>query len=302
MSTFTDANSRKESKEENTEGNNVERKCTDDIDDNAVSLLEKYAEELMNDTPTCEVSLKNLLALLLGQSLSPSLVNASSLQRNSSSSSSSLSEKDTVIPNELTYKLQNLPVFLDPDICLRVIRTIVRALNSEKLLLSLQDWTELNPQGDNQTADSRLAQIAQYKAALHLYEKVAREADGKTYKFFGKKFLILTGVWPEVTRRAMDMCPTDIPGEVLALFLEVMQESLVESSTSMTDDNNYTLVWASNFKEVLLKRQEKRREEVSDRLKEERERDKQRLLDKLRRERDGGDGDDDEEGGNEQEG
>ena len=70
-------------------------------------------------------------------------------------------------------------------------RFILQAFNNHTLR-SYEEWTEDNPQREDTSADSRLKELTNYKAAHYLKSKLEGK---KLSKSLGRRYLLATGLW-----------------------------------------------------------------------------------------------------------
>jgi hypothetical protein len=145
-------------------------------------------------------------------------------------------------------------------------------------------WCIVVPQEENQTADNRLDQIAQYKVAFNLVKKMKtfnyntpdNHKSGKVYKLFGRKLLQWTRAWNNIKEKVISE-NNDIENKILLYFLDSFSHSIYNHEMNKHNNqeendflrNDQELIWCSNFNGLLLERQEKRRIKAQDRLQQE---------------------------------
>ena len=169
-------------------------------DDQVLSQLSTFSEELMSDVPKLEIVLKNLLSFVVARS-----------------------------------QQTDEPVRIEEG--LGVVKLVVKALSNLEFPDPVQ-WAsqEENRQGENQSAASRIDQLVRYKVARLLHERVKRSPGVKMTKTFGIKLLRWTGAWRDVSAAVIAFAGDSSPLPVT--MLQALEASLrLTSDEAALDDD-----------------------------------------------------------------
>lgn len=117
-------------------------------------------------------------------------------------------------------------VVFEPTVVIKCAKIVVKIINELELMEPIEvsinflimsyqilidiKWCINLPQEENQTADNRLDQIAQYKVAFNLVNKMKTfnqntndQKSGKIYKLFGRKLLQWTHAWNNIKEKVI---------------------------------------------------------------------------------------------------
>lgn len=217
----------------------------------AENILEKHCKSIMDDLPKVDTVLKNIISL---------------------------------------YHATHAEAYADElSEVIAVARMISKTYNSY-VLLDICTWGDKNPQ-NNQNGLERVEDIAKYKAALFIREKLVSSKIRLTAAT-GKKYIIWTGIWPQIksniqTHEVMESLNPRVRQYFLAIFDLIFESKLylvcncivynfVIDTTALENgsvivDSQYDaendicvsreeaeLVWAADFSSELRNRQQAR--------------------------------------------
>lgn len=128
----------------------------------AATVLKDYCDEILEDQPKLDAAIKNLISIFL-----------SNISKDEDGNQAAVDQL----------------VFQHVMSCARLLSKEFNAA----LLSDVLVWCEDNPQGETSASD-RMTEVAQYKAAKFMLDKVI-ESGQKPSKIFGKKFLLMTKCW-----------------------------------------------------------------------------------------------------------
>lgn len=212
-------------------------------------VLEEYSQLLINDKPTIECALKNTVALISGKNMSRY-------------------DSDYAVEGSIDDRLNKLPVDVTVEIAVSCARIIMKEFSLLKLPL-IEEWILQHPQLEQQTGIARIEQIAQYKVAKLLHDRMKVE-NGKVCKLFGRLFVEWSGCCRGIV--ASDLCSSYTYPEVLELFMDLFTASLGDGvihgvrQVNSKDDRYVQLVWSCNMQESLQQSQRRRKAAIDDRI------------------------------------
>lgn len=185
------------------------------------AIMEGFVNKIKVETPKIDVSLKNLVSVLLGKT------------------QQDLIGKVDVISTQ--YLMDYAKLFLN-------------ILQTETLLPTL-DFAAKFPQSSGQTADQRLDEICQYKA-FFAYREHATTNNKKVSKLFGQSYFTSTRVWERIKASFLLRLES---GEKKMLtvgegtiFIELYEKSIFHPDEK---DSFADLIWAPDFSAALRQRQ-----------------------------------------------
>jgi hypothetical protein len=185
------------------------------------AIMESFVNKVKSETPKIDVSLKNLMSVLLGKA------------------QQDLIGRVDVISAQ--YLMDYTKLFLN-------------VLQSE-LMLPVLDFAAQFSQSSSQTADQRLDEICQYKAFL-AYREHASQNNQKISKLFGRSFFTSTKIWDRIKASFLARLTS---GEKKMLtvgegtiFIELYEKSIFQADNK---DSFADLIWATDFTAALRQRQ-----------------------------------------------
>jgi hypothetical protein len=136
----------------------------------------------------------------------------------------------------------------------------LRTING-MVLISPEEWTRFNPQGDDQTGIQRMDEIATYRAAFALWKR-AKDTQNKPSLLLGREFLTI--IWNQLETKLNEIIiPLPVKDAVVVReFINAIKNSLI------IVNEQTEVVWAVNVEKVLADRHIKRVDNAKQRLKE----------------------------------
>lgn len=186
------------------------------------AIMEGFVNKVKLEIPKIDVSLKNLMSVLLGKT------------------QQDLLGKVDVISAQ--YLMDYAKLFLN-------------VLQNETMLPIL-DFAAQFPQSSGQTADQRLDEICRYKA-FFAYREHATQNNQKISKLFGRSYYTATRIWERI--KASFLLRLESGGEKKMLtvgegtiFIELYERSIFQPEDK---DGFADLIWATDFSAALRQRQ-----------------------------------------------
>lgn len=163
--------------------------------DSSQSYRETLVKDLQDDIPTIYVSVKNLIALLLGKGFYGPNIEPS--------------------------------VHLTPSIAMNAAKYLLEAIRTQPLL-SVEEYCTQHPQQQDQLGVDRLDEISKYRVVSELSEKVLQKG-GKISRLFGRRYFIWSKSWSRIRPLVVSLCEKNCPTiteDELNLFLDTYEKSL----------------------------------------------------------------------------
>jgi hypothetical protein len=200
-------------------------------------ILSSFSRHLMDEQPKIGAAAKNLIAMVLGRSM-------------------------TDPSNRMLFAND---VHFTPDIALVCGRALLQAIQAFEPEDPMS-WSVTHPQPEQQSGEDRLNDVIRYRC-LHTLRSHVKAKNGKVSTLFGRSFLVWSKSWPSI--RSSIARPESVPEDLFEYFLSMFERSiLLEEGAIVSDDthgSDEALIWAQDFAGVLHKRQETRQEEAAKR-------------------------------------
>mmetsp|Transcript_151680 Transcript_151680/g.265034 ORF Transcript_151680/g.265034 Transcript_151680/m.265034 type:complete len:222 (-) Transcript_151680:789-1454(-) len=145
--------------------------------------------------------------------------------------------------------------FTDAVTLQKMAKVLLNAINTFVLLPPPQ-WGLQYPQREEQSGESRMAQVGEYTLFFALWSMVKKTPEAKPTKMLGKSFLCQ--VWSEIKEVALANGSSSEETELMQTFIDGFEVELHAEGT----DSEESLVWTPNFNATLAKRRQNRQEQA----------------------------------------
>jgi hypothetical protein len=198
-------------------------------------ILSSYSRQLMEEQPKIGVAAKNLIAMVLGRSMTDP---SSHLQ----------------FANDAHFT---------PDIALVCGRALLQAIQAFEPEDPMS-WSVSHPQPEEQSGEDRLNDVIRYRC-LHTLRSHAKAKNGKVSALFGRSFLVWSKSWSSI--KSSITRPDTVPEDLFEYFISMFERSILMQEVVVDEShiNDEALIWAQDFAGMLRKRQETRKAEAEKR-------------------------------------